>query len=133
MTLALFLLGIVIITVIARYNESNKLFWALLTAFTISFCAGKLFIDNSKEKSEVKLTQAYPMQGLTVMSEAIVLPLADIMTAATTKETSKPAGQANTPALCEFSITRSVCGVTHEQYFHILPNPPNGSIMYDTS
>jgi uncharacterized membrane protein len=135
MTLALFLLGLLIIFVISRYNESNKLFWSLLTCYIIGFSAGVLYHKYSKEnkESDVELTQAYPTQGLTVMSGTTEYLLADVMSVAFKKETSKPVSQAITPVLCELGITSSVCGATHKQYFHILPNPPNGTILYDTS
>lgn len=134
MTLALFLLGIIIIAAISRYNESNKLFWSLLVAYLLSFSVGKLYINYSdKKKSDVQLTQAYPTQGLTVVSGNMIFPLADMTSVAAVKETSKPVSQVITPDYCESIVTLSVCGVTHEQYIHILPNPPNSVMVFDSS
>jgi hypothetical protein len=134
MTLALFLFGIIIIAVISRYNESNKLFWSLLVAYLLSFSVGKLYINcSNKEKSDVQLTQAYPTQGLVATSGTFAFLLADVMPTTVVKETSKPVSKVNTPDYCEPIVTLSVCGVTHEQYLHILPNPPNGVTFFDSS
>ena len=134
MTLFLFLLGIAIIIVIARYNESNKLFWALLTCFTLCFAGTKLVIDNlSKNESKNAFEQVQPTQGLMAASGSFQFLVTDDTSSATTKVTSKPVSKAIVPAI-ERSITLSnVSGVTEGLYLHVLPNPPNWVEIVDDS
>ena len=134
MTLFLFLLGLAIIIGIARYNESNKLFWALLTCYTLCFAGAKLVIDSmSENKSKNAFEQVQPTQGLAATSGSLVYLLADVKPLATKKVTSEPVSKANVPAV-ERSITLSdVSGVTEGLYLHILPNPPNKVGIVDDS
>ena len=135
MTLLMFILGILIILSIARYNESNKLFWILFTAYTLGFAGMKVLIDtfSEKEQSEVSLNQAYPTQGLPTMDSAFVC-IADNISGVTLKTTSNPVGQVNTPDYVESLITLSNVPVaTWGLYLHNLANPPNGTMIYDTS
>ncbi len=66
MILLTFLIGIALIFCIARYNESNKLFWILLISLFAGFTGGTIAAKlvnnkkNSKEKQE--LTQTGPIQ-----------------------------------------------------------------------
>lgn len=59
MILLWFILGIVLIFLIARYNESNKLFWTLLFAFVMGFAGTKMVLQtiNGEEQSEVCFNQ----------------------------------------------------------------------------
>lgn len=134
MTLFLFFLGLAIITIIARYNESNKLFWALLTAYTMSFVGTKLVYDNFvKDESKNTFEQVQPTQGPMAASGSFQFLVTDDISSATTKVTSKPVSKANVPAV-ERSITLSdVSGVTEGLYLHVLPNPPNGVEIVDDS
>lgn len=65
MALFWFLCGILLILGIARYNESNKLFWILLVCFIGAFTAAKIVdsvISNQKKemmKSNANSTQLY--------------------------------------------------------------------------
>jgi hypothetical protein len=134
MTTFLFVLGLVIIFAVSRYNESNKLFWSLLVCYLLAFTASTLYnsYGDEKEGSNVELTQAYPTQGLPIMSETAFLVAGSDL--ATTGDMSpKPVSQVITPELCEFNTTSSVCGVTHEQNFYIFPNPPNKVEIVDDS
>lgn len=67
MDLLWFLTGIVIILFIARYNESNKLFWTLLISFTGSFAVAttvmKITNHNSKEEVKKSVIQTCPTQA----------------------------------------------------------------------
>lgn len=131
----MFILGILIILGIARYNQSNKLFWTLFVAYTLGFAGTKLVYDNFHEKkqSQQSLNQAYPTQGLLAMDNAFVC-IDENVSYTTTETTSNPVSQANTPGYIEDCHTLSyVPGVTQGLYLHILPNPPNNSISYDTS
>ena len=131
----MFILGILIILGIARYNQSNKLFWTLFVAYTLGFAGTKLVYDNFHEKkqSQQSLNQAYPTQALMAVDNAFACFI-DNTSYTTTETTSKPVGQAFTPDYIEDCDTLSyVPGVTQGLYLHILPNPPNNSISYDTS
>lgn len=135
MTLFMFILGILIILGIARYNESNKLFWVLFTCFTLGFAGTKLIIDafDDKEKNEVSLNQAYPTQGLPAMDNAFICIVNNISDA-TLKTMSNPVGQVNAPDYVENIPTLSyVHGVTHGLYLHMLANPPNSVEIVDDS
>jgi hypothetical protein len=132
----MFVLGIAIILGIARYNESNKLFWILFTTFTLGFAGTKAIIDSfgGKGQSEKSLNQAYPTQGLDLASDTCMCFLADEPMKTNVKVTSKPVGQANTPEYVERIYTSSnVQMVTPGLYLHNLANPPNSVILYDTS
>lgn len=136
MTLALFILGILIIFGIARYNESNKLFWTLLFAYTIGFAGTKVLYDTFKEKkqSETTLNQACPIQGLIAAGNTIAYFKETACDLTPTKVTSNLVGQVYTPDTVERNNTLScVSGVTQGRNFKNLPNPPNGVIMFDTS
>ena len=134
-TASMFVIGVDIITLIARYNRSNTLFWTLLVAYALGFTGTKLVYDNFHEKkqSQQSLNQAYPTQGLLAMDNAFVC-IDENVSYTTTETTSNPVSQANTPGYIEDCHTLSyVPGVTQGLYLHILPNPPNNSISYDTS
>lgn len=58
-----FAIGLALIIAIARYNESNKLFWILLCSYIGSFTVGtivKEMIDTDENKA--KVTQMYSTQ-----------------------------------------------------------------------
>ena len=134
MTLLVFILGLLIILGIARYNESNKLFWALLTSYVLSFAGCKLIIDNfGHDESNNTFMQVQPTQGLAASPGSLVYLLADEDLSAPTKVTSEPVSQAIVPAV-ERSVTLSnVSGVTQGLYLHALPNPPNSVGILDDS
>ena len=63
MVLFWFLLGIALILCIARYNESNKLFWSLLIAYVGAFTITSIILAlNDREPQKVNLTQVCPTQ-----------------------------------------------------------------------
>lgn len=136
MTLTLFILGLLLILGIARYNESNKLFWTLSIAYILGFACTKMVYDSfsTNEQSEQSLNQAYPTQGLLPTANAFMLfNNADSYTT-DVKVTSKPVGQAITPDYIEPLFTLSnVSGATQGLTLHILPNPPNKVDLVDTS
>ena len=136
MAITLFLLGLLIIFGIARYNESNKLFWALFVSFVLSFAGTKIIVDtfSDDERSDTTLIQTPPMQGLDAASDTCLCLLAGELLSTDVKATSKLAGQVCASGYYECNITSSnVVGVTQGLYLHILPNPPNDVIMFDTS
>lgn len=59
MALFWFLCGILMILAIARYNESNRLFWILLVSFIGAFTATSIIesiLDNEKENVTVNVS-----------------------------------------------------------------------------
>ena len=136
MTLALFLLGLLVILAIARYNGSNKLFWVFSIAFTLGFACMKMVYDSihTDEQSEKSLNQAYPTQGLTPAGGAIAYFFDNAGETTIVKVTSKPVSQANTPGYIEPLFTLcDVSGATWGLTLHALPNPPNSVEIVDTS
>ena len=136
MTFALFMLGLLVIFVMARYNNSNKLFWTLGIAFTLGYACTKMVYDSlsTDEQSEKSLNQAYPTQGLASVGETFVCFFNNTDIPTIVKVTSKPVSQANTPGYIEPLITLcNVSGATRGLTLHALPNPPNSVEIVDTS
>jgi len=137
MTFLMFVLGIIIIAGIARYNQSNKLFWTLFIAFVLGFAGKKLVNDtffSEKEQSGTSLNQAYPTQGLAVSLDSNMCLFTNENCSATDVETQNLVSQEYTPDFVEHTPTLSnVPGVTQWINLHILPNPPNDIIPHDTS
>lgn len=72
MTVLWFILGIALIFGMARYNESNKLFWTLLFSFIMGFAGAKMVIDSHRgnEQNNGSLVQVYPTQMSTTVYDA---------------------------------------------------------------
>lgn len=135
-TLAIFIAGVEAIGLISRYNESNKLFWALFVSFVLGFAGTKMIVDtfDDKERSDNTLIQTSPIQGLDAASDTCLCLLAGELLSTDVKVTSKPVGQASASEYYECGTTSSdAVGVTQGLYLHALPNPPNSVIMFDTS
>jgi hypothetical protein len=132
MTTLLFLLGIVLITLLARYNESNKLFWTLFTCYTLGFVGAKLIYDVASEKKSSSITAVQPTQELAVTSGSLVYLLADDSLSTPVKVTSNPVSQANITVVNN-TILSGVSEVIRGPYIHILPNPPNNVGIVDDS
>lgn len=78
MNLILFLLGIVIILCISRYNEDEKLFWKLLISFVGAFAA-VTFVQKcieSQKQDKTEYYQSVPTQVLNNGSHSVCV-LAD--------------------------------------------------------
>lgn len=136
MTLALFILGLLLILGIARYNESNKLFWTLSIAYILGFACTKMVYDSfsTDEQSGPSLDQAYPTQGLATTGEACICFFDNVSSTTPTKETSSLVSQVFTPDYIEHTPTLSdVSGVTQGLTIHALPHPPNSVSLVDTS
>jgi hypothetical protein len=95
MTLLAFISIIGVITAIARYNESEKLFWSLLVSFVGAYAAVNVAVNllNDKKEDKVVMIEKAPMQVL----ESVPLltgVLADTSLSATMREKSpKPASK----------------------------------------
>ena len=95
MTLLAFISIIGVITAIARYNESEKLFWSLLVSFVGAYAAVNVAVNllNDKKEDKVVMIEKAPMQVL----ESVPLltgVLADTSLSVTMREKSpKPASK----------------------------------------
>lgn len=137
MTVALlFILGILCILSIARYNNSNKVFWALFVSYILAFTVGTIAYKatEKKEQSRVMLNQAYPTQGLLATQGTFVCIPEYVDYTTPVKVTSSLVSQDYTPDMVEYTQTLSdVYGVTRGLYLHVLPNPPNSVEIVDDS
>lgn len=116
MTTLWFLLGVALIFIIARYNESNKLFWILFLSFIMGFAGAKMLLDStsSDEQSNGNLTQVCPTQ-VPFDGIATTLFITSANLAASKVTDSNPVSQ-ETPEQCETDITLSkVFGKTRDQ------------------
>lgn len=79
MALLWFILGIFIIFLIARYNESNKLFWVLLISFVGAFTVASITLSlaRSNTKNKVDLVQMCPTQA-PFSTVSYLLPVTDV-------------------------------------------------------
>ena len=64
MTLFVFLLGLLLIFAIARYNESNKLFWIMLCSYIGAFTLTKIINEATSHENKVEYTSMYSTQEL---------------------------------------------------------------------
>ena len=89
-TLLCLLTGIAAITAIARYNESDKLFWKLLVSFLGGYAACTFvnhMITSNKEEGKVVVVEEAPTQVLESVPCSFY-SLADISLSATLREKS---------------------------------------------
>lgn len=102
MVLFWFILGIALIFCIARYNESNKLFWSLFIAYVGAFTVATVVLSTkNREPKKVNLTQAYPTQ--LYASAPNLFGLSDDVSCSTTNEQTRSdaVSQDYTPVLCK--------------------------------
>lgn len=122
-TLVLYALGVLVIWAIAKYNESNKLFWALYTCFTLGYAACTMVVKSAKQDNSVSMQvsptqEALPLYPTTymLMGDTAQLPK---------KVTSKPVSQAMMPVSTDGFITANVTSSSRDQpVIHVLANPP---------
>lgn len=98
MDLFLFSLIVLIIAAVARYNESNKLFWTLLTPFVVAFAVTKMIQKDSSPKQDETVTlQVSPTQSPVLTSDAFMYLLAGDSVQETEKTTSPSVGKDTIP------------------------------------
>ena len=98
MDLFLFSLIVLIVGAIARYNESNKLFWTLLTPFIVAFAVTKMIQKDSSPKQDETVTlQVSPTQSAVLTSDAFKYLLAGDSVSGTKKATSPSVGKDTIP------------------------------------
>lgn len=107
MILLWFILGIVLILGIARYNESNKLFWTLLFCFVMGFAGTKMILDihhGNEQRSNDSLTVVYPTQkSIGMVATTLFQTSANMMAVKVTASNS--VGQDSTPKTNKTNIT----------------------------
>lgn len=134
MVLLWFLLGILAIFLISRYNESNKIFWVLFVSFIGGFTAMSMIskTTHTKDKKNVVKVNHYT-QALASESNCYVFN--NLLAGSTCDNTC----EANVPKLVGYNDLLSnnilyyqdVC--VSKRIVHILPNPPNNKMFFDTS
>lgn len=128
MILLWFVFGILLAFGIARYNESNKLFWQLAVSLILGYAATVMVIRTigGSERSSENLVQVCPTQTPVVVSGSSTVYLLADTTLAPTKVTAlKSAVQAFTPEKHENStILSKVFGRTRDQPLLTLTQPP---------
>ena len=118
MILLWFTVGIALALCIARYNESNKLFWQLALAFILGY-ATTVMVDrtfNGSGRSSEDLVQVSPTQMPTVVC-GVATPFQTTTVLAPTKVTAlNSAVQVTTPAENKVNASSSkVFGRTRDQ------------------
>lgn len=126
-TISFFLVGLLIITLVARYNENEKLFWQLLISFIGTYGAATIAINalssEKKQSKEVVITSK-PMQAPTSKSYNFC-SLADLSSLVTVEEyPSVPAGKDIASKLNDPSLSEVGRGARDQ---------PMDTIMFDTS
>ena len=116
MVLFWFIIGVIAITLIARYNESDKLFWKLFLAFVLGFASAKMYYHLTNERNENTLTQVSPTQASMELSGIAQFFLAGSTPEITVSESYVPVSQAYAPAGSESSLILSkIAGGTRDQ------------------
>lgn len=123
MILLWFVLMIALFLAIARYNESNKVFWELVIPFLIAFAITTMVYDSSSDekKDNGSFTQVCPTQ---VPSGTVAYMLLAPNLEAMNVTDSNPVGQGLIPEPCEGNVIPSeVSRRTRDQPL-ILIKPP---------
>lgn len=120
MVLLWFILGILLIFAIARYNESNMLFWTLLFSLIIGFAGAKMMLDinhGNEQKSNISNVQANPTQVPTTSLSAILYCATEELVESNNVVTAqKPVGQGIMPVANETDVILSeIFGRTRDQ------------------
>ena len=141
MTVLWFILGIALIFGIARYNESNKLFWTLLFAFVMGFAGTKMLLEarQCNEQSSGNLAQVYSTHVPAIINASVYYTASNLSQAGTVVTAQQHVSQSLTPALSETNTTQSeVFERTRDQPLFTLTKPPelcfqkDFSILHDT-
>ena len=97
MTLLALLSGIAVITLIARYNESDNLFWKLLISLVGSYAAATVAVNvlnhSDEKKDKVVMIEKAPMQALESMPTLYASVVTDNSLATLGEKSPKPVGK----------------------------------------
>ena len=117
MILLLFIIGVLAIIAIARYNEDDRLFWKLFGAFTIAFTATSIAvatIDGGQDETNLT-NEVYPTQAPDTML-GYYNPFTAICDEATvSEEIPVPVSKDNTLIEREIISFVEVCGNVRDQ------------------
>ena len=126
MVLLWFTIGALLAFGIARYNESNKLFWQLILAFVLGYAAA-VMVDRTfgSERSNDDLVQVGPTQMPVIAPNSTFYSLADVMMAPTKVTALESVSQVYSLVENEVTIIPSkVYGRTRDQPLKTLTQPP---------
>lgn len=95
MTLLAFIATIGVISAIARYNESDKLFWQLLVSFVGAYAAVTIAtkVLGEEKQNEVVMIEKAPMQALESMPTLYASVVTDNSLATRGEKSPKPVGK----------------------------------------
>jgi hypothetical protein len=126
LTLLAFCLTLAAIYGIARYNESNKLFWTLLTPFLFGFAVWTMtHKEKSSKQEEITVVQDNPTQAAALTPDTYMYLLTGDSTSTSKKATSHPVSQDSTALPDSILPTGKIAIKTRDQ--------PNKSKLYDSS
>lgn len=133
MVLLWFVLGIALIFGIARYNESNKLFWQLFLAFILGFSCTKMIQQTGNVKqSNTALVQVCPTQMSDAYTWAIIAH--NVLAKDSSVVTAQTPVSQESPVLHESSIIlNKTCGKVRDQPQEIITNPSELWLLKDIS
>lgn len=121
--LALYILGVLIILGLAKYNESNKLFWIFFTTWTLGYAVTTMVARSTMQSKSISM-QVSPTQEALPLYPTTFMFMGD--TAKLPKNpVSKPVSQAIMPVLTDGFITANITSSSRDQpVIHVLANPP---------
>jgi hypothetical protein len=128
MILLWFFVGILIIFAIARYNESNKLFWLFLLSYVMGFAGTKMVYDtfSGDKQSNDDLVQVSSTQVMSTALSTATYFITDNKVDNNTMVTAfKPVSQGISPTIHKVDVTLSeVFGRTRDQPQSAQIKPP---------
>lgn len=128
MILLWFFVGILIIFAIARYNESNKLFWVFLLSYVMGFAGTKMVYDtfSGDKQSNDDLVQVSSTQVMSTALSTATYFITDNKVDDNTMVTAfKPVSQGISPTIHKVDVTLSeVFGRTRDQPQSAQIKPP---------
>lgn len=134
MILLCFLAAIITSFGIARYNESNKLFWQTMLAFLLGYAAFVMCERTfGEDQNDGSITQVQcPTQGPAISSGSLYYLLAGDDSLTPAKVTAfKPVSQDCAPLMCDIeAILSKVFGRTRDQPRSINTQPPERSVEF---
>lgn len=127
MILLYFLIGTILCLAIARYNESNKLFWILYTSFMIGIAGGHIYSRMTEDADDDKVTfvnESRPTQALVqTFIPSLIGMLANEPELTTRPAMAEPVSQQNVSGFNESTIISS-------DYISSLLKPPTLSCIH---
>lgn len=124
-------LSVLLAALIARYNESNKLFWILFTSFVVGVAGGHLYMKaTSTGHSKECCVKVLPMQG-TPMSVANAIVTTDNGVLSTSTSVPEPASKdlSNKHVPTDTTTVSKCCAETHTPP----PNAKTTKVCTDTT